>query len=169
MGLILLLLFLGLPLIEIALFIKVGGMIGTGMTLTIVIVTAILGSYLLRTQGLATVDDARDTLRKGELPLDPVIHGVFLVIAGAFLLTPGFLTDTIGFLLFVPSVRLALGRAILRAIMARGTVTVNGRPFDPGRQPHGARDPFDGDGPIIDGEAFENDGEPDPNSPWSRD
>lgn len=171
MGLLLFLLFIGLPLIEIALFIQIGGLIGTGTTIAIVIVTALLGSALLRWQGLKTLSDARVSLAENRLPVDSVVHGFFLVIAGAFLITPGFLTDALGFLLFVPPVRLALGRAILTYIMNHGTVTVsvNGetyqnkrggrRPSQPGPSQPGTSQPGSGGGRVIDGEAEEIDEE----------
>lgn len=103
MGLFLLFVFIGVPLIEIMLFIKIGGAIGMTMTVLIVIITALIGSYMLRAQGLATMRQAQASMDQAELPVEPVIHGIFLLLAGAFLLTPGFLTDTIGFALFVPS------------------------------------------------------------------
>lgn len=156
MGLILFILFIGVPLIEIMLFIKIGGAIGMAMTVLIVVVTALIGSFLLRAQGLATMAEARATMERAELPVDSVIHGIFLLLAGAFLLTPGFLTDAIGFILFVPPLRLALGRHIVSAVVARGTVSVHassetwtGRP--------GAGDRNERGGRTIDGEAFEVD------------
>ncbi|TNE41630.1 MAG: FxsA family protein [Alphaproteobacteria bacterium] len=124
MGLILFLLFLGIPLIEIGLFVKVGGAIGLGPTLLIVIGTAFLGSWLLRTQGLATYRQAQKDMSDGMLPVDQVVHGLFLLIAGVLLLTPGFMTDTLGFLLFMPPFRLALGRWILKYIAKHGDVRV---------------------------------------------
>lgn len=165
MGLILLLLFIGVPLIEIMLFIKVGGAIGMSMTIVIVVATALMGSFMLRTQGLATMREAQAHIDRAELPVDSVIHGIFLLLAGAFLLTPGFLTDTIGFALFVPSLRLALGRQIMAALMARGGVNIHAsaqswqtRPGTrPGNGPGSGRGPGQdpANGQIIDGEATE--------------
>ncbi len=154
MGLFLLFVFIGVPLIEIMLFIKIGGMIGMTMTVLVVIVTALIGSLLLRAQGLATMRRARSSMDRGELPMDSVIHGIFLLLAGAFLLTPGFLTDAVGFALFAPPVRLALGRHILSAVMARGTVSVH-----TARQSgyRGPTQPGDTNGQTIDGEASEVD------------
>lgn len=165
MGLIFLLLFIAVPLIEIMLFIKIGGTIGMTMTVLVVIVTALIGTFMLRTQGLATMRGAQASMDEGELPVDPVIHGIFLLIAGAFLLTPGFLTDGIGFALFLPPLRLALGRKILSAVMARGSVNIHasqqtwqtgghagGRQGGPGRAHPGAND---GHGRTIEGEASE--------------
>lgn len=162
MGLILLFLFIGVPLIEIMLFIKVGGAIGMMMTVVIVVATALIGSFMLRTQGLATMRDAQAHIDRAELPVDSVIHGISLLLAGAFLLTPGFLTDAIGFALFVPSLRLALGRQIMAAVVARGSVNIHTRSQSwqtgPGDNPS-ARGAHPGqrptNGPVIDGEATE--------------
>ena len=157
MGLLLFALFVGIPLIEIMLFIQIGGAIGTGMTIVIVIVTAMMGSMLLRWQGLATLSKARSSLDRSEIPVDSVVHAIFLVIAGALLLTPGFLTDAIGFLLFLPPFRLALGRWMLNYIMTHGTVSVHVQGGQPGHQPGNKQKP-DGK-PYIDGEAEEVDDE----------
>jgi UPF0716 protein FxsA len=160
MGWILLLLFIGVPLVEIALFIEIGGQIGVLSTVAVVVFTALLGSYLLRAQGLATFHRARTDMQSGSLPATQVVHGLFLVIAGALLLTPGFLTDGIGFLLFVPSIRLALGRKVLAYITAHGEVYVAGDfGGTPGPSGPGGPRPSKGgsNGPVIDGEVFEED------------
>lgn len=166
MGFILLFFFIGVPLVEIMLFIKIGGVIGMTMTILVVIVTALLGSFLLRAQGLATMRGAQTSMDRGELPMDSVIHGIFLLLAGAFLLTPGFLTDAVGFLLFIPPIRLALGRQILSAVMARSTVSGSvsvGGSARTSRQTwqSGSWQPGDPDGPIIDAEASEVDDDKD--------
>lgn len=159
MGLILLFLFIGVPLIEIMLFIKVGGAIGMSMTVVIVVATALIGSFMLRTQGLATMREAQANIDRAELPVDAVIHGIFLLLAGAFLLTPGFLTDAIGFALFVPSFRLALGRQIMTSVMARGSVNIHTRSQSwqtgPGNNSGSRPGQSPADGPVIDGEATE--------------
>ena len=103
MALILFLLFLLTPLIEIAVFIEVGSLIGLWPTLGVVVLTAVLGAALWRAQGLSTWARAQETLRAGELPVREVTDGAFLLVAGALLLTPGLVTDAIGFLLLVPA------------------------------------------------------------------
>ncbi len=102
------------PIVEIAVFVEVGGAIGLWPTLAVVVATAIAGGVLLRLQGLATLARAREALARNEMPIREVIDGVFLLFAGALLLTPGFVTDGAGFMLFVPGVR-----AGLRALVAR--------------------------------------------------
>lgn len=105
MGPILLLAFIGVPIIEIALFIEVGGWIGLWPTLGLVVLTAIVGSIELRAQGVATLNKLRRQLDQGELPAQTLFDGVCLLFAGALLLTPGFATDVVGLALFVPAFR----------------------------------------------------------------
>lgn len=187
--------FVATPILEIVLFIQVGGLLGVLPTIAIVIVTAIVGSLLLRLQGVAVLQRTRMALRAGELPVDPVIDGMSLLVAGALLLTPGFFTDAVGFLLFVPPFRRALARRIFEHMLRSGHVFVidGEEPGRPGEPPHGRRGPRDprrerpGDETIIDvdyepvreeppardrpeGEQPERDGpaSPDPSSPWRR-
>ena len=117
-------LFVAVPLVEIALFIEVGGLIGLWPTLLVVVLTAFAGTSLLRAQGLATFARARASLDRGQVPMVEVMHGFFLVIAGALLLTPGFLTDAIGLALFVPAVRRRLGRTIGKWLGAHAKMQV---------------------------------------------
>jgi len=121
----LLLAFIGVPLIEIALFIEIGSMIGTPATIATVILTAIVGAWLLRQQGMATAHQAQATLARGDMPVDQAFDGLFLVFAGGLLLTPGFLTDAIGFSLFVPPIRQWLRRRLVAAARRRGAFEVH--------------------------------------------
>lgn len=100
---ILLILFIALPLIEIALFIMVGGEIGVVATLLVCVLTAMIGAFLVRAQGLRAIFSARNSLARGELPVKELFDGLCIGVAGAFLMTPGFFTDALGFsLLFLP-------------------------------------------------------------------
>ncbi len=117
---ILLLAFVGVPVVEIALFVKIGGWIGLWPTLVTVVGTAIVGTALLRLQGLHVLGQLQDSLNRGEMPLEHIFTGACLLVAGALLLTPGFLTDTIGFLLFVPLIRRQIGRLVLETLAKRG-------------------------------------------------
>ncbi len=140
MFLIFFLIFLATPILEIVLFIQIGGVIGVVPTILIVIVTAIVGSILLRLQGSAVIRRTQLALRAGELPVDPVIDGISLLMAGALLLTPGFFTDAVGFLLFVPPFRRSLARWIFEHMMRSGKVfVVDTEPEQPGTQPRGGR------------------------------
>lgn len=100
--------FLAIPLIEIALFIVVGGAIGLWPTLAIVLGTAVLGSFLVRQQGARALAELQSSLRNLNDPAAPLAEGAMILLAGALLLTPGFFTDTIGFCLLVPGLRKAL-------------------------------------------------------------
>ena len=102
------LLFLAVPLIEIALFIQVGGAIGLFPTLGIVVLTAILGTYLVRSQGLQAMDRLRRSFNELRDPVEPLAHGAMILFSGALLLTPGIFTAAVGFALLVPGVRLAV-------------------------------------------------------------
>lgn len=100
--------FLIIPLIEIALFLRVGAEIGIVSTLLLCVVTAALGGFLIRQQGLQTLFSVRGAMEQGQLPIEGLFDGLCLAVAGALLLTPGFFTDAIGFSLLVPPVRHAL-------------------------------------------------------------
>ncbi|MEQ8824103.1 MAG: FxsA family protein [Filomicrobium sp.] len=119
-----LLVFIVVPLVEIALLIVVGQHIGLLATILIVIVTAILGTTLLRQQGFGVMARVSQSLAEGKMPVEQAIEGLCLLVAGAFLLTPGLLTDVTGFLLLVPVVRIHLARAILRGFLRSGNVHV---------------------------------------------
>jgi UPF0716 protein FxsA len=109
---ILLVAFILVPLAEIAIFIVVGQGIGLWPTLAAVVITALIGTALLRAQGFAVLRRLQHSLEHGALPVAEVFHGACLLVAGALLLTPGFLTDAIGFAMFVPGFRVVLGRAL---------------------------------------------------------
>lgn len=98
--------FLLVPIIEIALFIQVGGLIGLWPTLLIVVVTAVLGTVLVRNQGLAALGQVQRSFERLEDPSEALAHGAMILVSGALLLTPGFFTDAVGFALLVPQVRI---------------------------------------------------------------
>jgi len=124
MGLILLALFIGVPLLEIAVFIQVGGLIGLWPTLGLVILTAMAGTWHLRAQGLATLERARRQLDRGVLPTRELFDGLCLLVSGALLLTPGFVTDAAGLLLFLAPVRDWLRGVLARHLAAKGKTRV---------------------------------------------
>ena len=93
------------PIIEIALFIEVGGLIGTWPTIAIVVLTAIAGTVMLRRQGLAALRGVQSRLAEGENPGRLLADGAMILVAGVLLVTPGFFTDAVGFALLVPAVR----------------------------------------------------------------
>jgi len=138
--------FLLVPLIEIALFIQVGGAIGLWPTLAIVVLTAVLGTWLVRTQGRMAIARLGKSFSELDDPTEPLAHGAMILIAGALLLTPGFFTDAVGFALLMPPVRVA----VFRYLSARVKV----RRFQMGPDP---RDSRRGSADIIDGEFEEVD------------
>jgi len=97
--------FLLVPLVEIGLFIVLGQTIGLWPTLIGVVVTAVIGSAIIRQQGLSLISDIQRHMQAGKLPAQQIFEGLMVGIAGALLLTPGYFTDTIGFLLLVPPLR----------------------------------------------------------------
>lgn len=101
-------LFIFTPLLEIYLFIKVGAVIGAFQTVLLIVITAVVGVSLLRYQGIATFRQVQQQLQQGELPAVSMIEGMLLLFAGALLLTPGFFTDALGFLILLPPLRKAV-------------------------------------------------------------
>ncbi|MEM9550910.1 MAG: FxsA family protein [Pseudomonadota bacterium] len=104
--------FLLVPIIEIALFIQVGGAIGLWPTLGIVVATAALGTWLVRSQGRQAIQNLQQSFSHLQDPTEPLAHGAMILIAGALLLTPGFFTDAVGFALLVPQIRVAVFRYV---------------------------------------------------------
>lgn len=98
-------LFIILPAVELAVLIEVGRHIGILATLALIVTTGVLGAYLARSQGLAVLRQMRVETAAGRLPAEPLVDGVIILLAGAVLLTPGFLTDISGFLCLIPAFR----------------------------------------------------------------
>ncbi|SDN83231.1 UPF0716 protein FxsA [Lutimaribacter pacificus] len=149
----LLLAFIAVPIIEIALFIQVGGAIGTWPTLGIVVLTAVIGTMLMRAQGALAMQDLQRSFNELRDPTEPLAHGAMILVAGVLLLTPGFFTDALGLSLLIPQVR----KAVLAYMRSR--VQVHSVHFGPGgprpRDPYDPRHPGRDD--IIDGEFHEVD------------
>ena len=102
--------FISIPLIEIMLFLQLGSLIGIWFTFLTVIVTAFIGTILVRAQGLAALSQLQSSFSRLENPSQPLANGAMILVSGALLLTPGFLTDAIGFSLLVPAVRISVYR-----------------------------------------------------------
>lgn len=128
----LLVLFLVVPIAEIWVLIEVGSVVGAVATIGLVVLTAVVGAALMRVQGLATLFRARAAMAKGEVPALELLEGAVILIAGALLLTPGFITDATGFACLVPSVR---RRLILATVSLRpaGSPRPRGHPQHDGR------------------------------------
>ncbi|MEN2988022.1 FxsA family protein [Tistrella sp. BH-R2-4] len=125
----LLLILLITPLVEIVLFIQVGGEIGALPTVGLCVLTAVIGAWMLRRQGLRALMNARARLERNEAPVEEVFDGLFLGLAAVLLLVPGFFTDALGALLLVPGLR----RVLQRQIQARARFMMATRSAGPGQ------------------------------------
>ena len=120
------LIFLAVPILEIYLLIQVGQVIGAGWTILLVVLTAVIGVWLLKLQGLSTLTRAQQKLSENELPAREILEGMGLVVAGALLLTPGFFTDAVGFLLLFPPTRILLVKAVASRLVVATSVHMHG-------------------------------------------
>jgi len=118
------LLFVGVPLVELALLIQMGTWVGVLPTVALVVVTGILGAALARHQGLTTLARFQQAVAEGRLPHRELVEGILILVAGAVLLTPGLLTDTAGFLLLVPPARRLLAVRVESWLGRRASVVV---------------------------------------------
>ncbi len=144
----LLLLFIVMPILEMWLLITIGGYIGALSTILLVLLTAVIGIALLRVQGFTTLWRGREKLKQGELPAQEMVEGLVLAISGALLLTPGFITDAVGFAGLLPLSRAAMVKLFLKR------VTWVGAYADPFGSQNKSSDPASGD--IIDGESWDS-------------
>lgn len=166
-------LFLIVPLIEISLFITIGGWLTLWPTLGLVLLTGIIGTALMRWQGMQVLAELRGDMGQLKDPLSPLAHGALIMLAGVLLLTPGFVTDAIGFLLMVPALRSAVIAWLGRRVQIQSFGLHQGMRMRTGGGTTGMG-PGSGTGPVIDGEFHEMDsptqGKP-PSSPpsgWTR-
>lgn len=104
------LLFALVPMLELALLIKVGSVVGTLNTIIIVVLTAVIGAYMVKLEGLRVLFKIQRDIRQGVFPAEELIDGAMILVAGALLLTPGFITDVFGLLLIVPPTRAVIRR-----------------------------------------------------------
>lgn len=116
------LLFIIVPIVEITLLIQVGGLIGTWYTVGLVLLSAFIGVNMLRRQSLATIARAQQRMQTGELPGQEMAEGIVIAVGGALLVTPGFVTDLIGFSCLIPFSR----KAAVKALSSRFTVISSG-------------------------------------------
>ncbi|QJR80773.1 FxsA family protein [Alteromonas pelagimontana] len=116
---VLFLLFAILPIIEIALLVQVGDMIGGWNTIAIVILTAFAGAYFVRREGFNTIQTAQQKMQRNEIPGRELVEGLMLVIAGVLLVTPGFVTDFLGLLLVVPISRHLIAAQVAKRMALR--------------------------------------------------
>ncbi|MFQ5554281.1 MAG: FxsA family protein [Acidimicrobiia bacterium] len=122
-GQLLFLVFVVTPVVEIALFVTVGSRIGLGATIAVVLVTAFIGAALVSRQGRGQMSRVQEAAAAGTFPGKELAHGAMILVAGALLVTPGFLTDAVGFSLLVPRLREVLRRWLARRY-GRGAFTI---------------------------------------------
>lgn len=148
MFLILVILFICIPVIEITLFIQVGGIIGVWPTIAIVLITAFVGASVVRSQGIQTLMSVQSRLQQGELPAQQIMEGVMLAVAGVLLVTPGFMTDALGVLLLLPVVRSAIAKQLMKRVKVNASANFGGG-FH--QDPFGAAE-HDQQGDVFEGE-----------------
>ena len=141
------LIFFSIPIVEMYLLIEVADRIDALPTILLVMLTAVVGVSLIRQQGLSTLTKGIGRLNQAEIPAAEIIEGILLAMAGAFLITPGFLTDFIGFTITIPVTRRIIALMLLKRLSARAEFRANN--FDFGRGPHKKPDTH---GPVIEGE-----------------
>lgn len=135
-----LLIFIATPMVEMYLLIEVGGYIGAPATIALVMLTAVIGITLLRRQGLATLTRGVTRLQQGEVPAQEMAEAILLGIAGALLLTPGFVTDAVGFALLTPGIRQRLIAGILARMELSASLRSDAYPgVHPGTPPGAQR------------------------------
>ena len=113
------LIFVLVPVIELTLLIKVGSIIGILNTITIILLTAMIGAYMVRLEGLGVLSRIQQNMQDGVFPAEELINGAMILVAGALLLTPGFFTDVVGFLMVFPVSRNFIKRIARRYIEKR--------------------------------------------------
>lgn len=115
------------PALEIGIFVWAGGIIGGWWVVLLIVLTGVLGAWLAKKQGLETLNRARQAVSYGQLPHEEIFDGICILIGAVVLLTPGFITDTIGFILLLPYTRNPIKlwlQKLLRTMMDRGTITI---------------------------------------------
>ncbi len=152
-------LLLFIPVLEIAVFILIGGQIGIFATLGMIFLTAIIGSILLRIQGFAALGKIQQKTLMGELPGEELVNGVMIMIAGVLLLTPGFVTDSIGFLLFFPPFRKFIWLSIAPKVVINTQSSFQQRQWSD----HGNNDET-----VVDLDPSEFSEKSNPDSPWNK-
>ena len=115
----LLALFIGLPIIELALLIEVHGRVGFAPTLLLVLLTGVAGAALVRRQGLAILLQIQREVSVGNIPAPQMLDGVMILVAGALLVTPGLITDSVGFMLLIPYIRTRIRSWLKRRLEER--------------------------------------------------
>ena len=152
--------FIAIPLAEMFILIKVGAIIGALPTVGLVVLTATLGIWLLRLEGIATLGRVQEKLNQGQIPETELLEGIMLLVGGALLLTPGFVTDAIGFTCLIPVLR----RPIARWIIQQGVISAMSFVKDGNRKGHRNGNQGQTQGQTIDGVFVDEDKQEDRDS-----
>ena len=159
---------LAMPFIEIAGFVIVGSEIGVFATLGLIILSAMLGFFLLRVQGFGLLQRIRTESAAGRVPDREMMHGAMIVVAAIMLIVPGFVTSAIGLLLFIPFIRNLVWNRFVRNRLVVATASTRYseayRPYEPGENPYGPKE-----NNVIDLDPEDYTAKPDENSPWNPD
>lgn len=156
---------IGIPIAEIYAFIEVGGEIGALNTIALTILTAVIGMALLRYQGLSVITQAQTRLNAGQSPVREILNGVLLAVAGLFLLIPGFVTDTIGFLLFLPPLRNLIATKLAgtnRFVRSEAVFS------EESESPYRSTPIIEGEYSVVEDTDDNLDNPPNDDSPWSK-
>ena len=146
------LIFVITPVLEMWLLITVGGYLGALPTICLVLLTAFIGVNLLRAQGFETLWRGRRKFEEGQLPAQEIAEGIILAVSGALLLTPGFVTDLVGFLGLIPPIRRIIAQFVLsRMVVASVSTNVQGERFNASSSANRNKDGRD----VIEGESWD--------------
>lgn len=144
--------FAAVPLLEIALLVKLGQWIGFWPTMAVIVTTALVGTFVLHRQGFAVMERTMAAVSAGKPPIAPVLDGGFLLLAGFMLIMPGLITDSIGLIMLIPWVRHRIAAGLVRRVLRSPAFKAAAASHPPhGPTTNGARPPPDA-GPVIEGE-----------------
>ena len=147
---VLILLLVSVPLVELYVIVQVAGGLGVGQTILLLLAVSVVGAWMVRRSGLGVLNQIRTRLERGELPGNELVDGVLILVAGALMLTPGFLTDAVGLVLLFPPTRIAVRSVVVRRYSKR--ITAAGWSGGPGA-PAGRRP----SGPTLDADSYPTD------------
>jgi UPF0716 protein FxsA len=155
MALLLVLIFLVAPLVELAVIVQVAGTLGVPNTIGLLVVVSVLGAWLAKREGVGVLRRIQAALDRGQLPSREVADGGLILLAGALMVTPGFISDCLALLLLFPPTRAAVRGPLVRAVARRGRVAMVTRMGSKGPAWSGRRRAPGGDGDVWDAESWE--------------
>ncbi len=154
----LIVLLVSVPLVELFVIVRVAGEFGVGQTILLLVAVSVVGAWMVRRSGIGVLNQIRTRLAQGALPGNELLDGLLILLAGAFMLTPGFLTDAIGLLLLFPPSRKAVRSVLMRRYAKRiNIVGWTGVPDGPGDNPSGNPNSNRRFGSTLDAESYTKD------------